>query len=347
MNDVLQIGGKFGSIPESACMFAGGEVELKENKPGSKSAKLRIKARGGQPIEHWYWGRVVHDLAGMRHKSRIAVDYAHNDDEVLGYVNHFDSETGDLWLSGALTPWREDDRASEVMYKMGEGVPYEASIFFGGDGIKIQEVAEGEVAPVNGFDFEGPGIIVRAWPLRGVAVCPYGADENTESKMQFGSGKTFAAEVVKTNQQEEVKMSEKPEAVEVEAAAEAQAVEAVAVEAEAVETKELEADAPVVAESAPEPEVVAPVQEEEKPDEMSRKEFCRIVDEFGAEIAAQTVKDAGSYETALKLAYSRANEKVKALETQCSEMKAARAGQPVPVADATKREKPSLFKTGK
>ena len=225
---------KFKEIPEAACRFYGGEVVFKDNGPDAKSGKVKIKARSGQPIDHWYWGRVVHDLAGVRHKSRIAIDYAHNDAEVLGYVNHFDAETNDLWLTGALTPWREDDRANEVMFKMREGVPYEASIFFGGDGIKLQEVAEGEVAPVNGFQFEGPGIIVREWPLRGVAICPYGADQNTES-VSLSSGKKFSATIVQTENKEEKSMSEKPEAVEVEAVAEAQAVEAPAVETEAVE----------------------------------------------------------------------------------------------------------------
>ena len=80
---------------------------------------------------------------------------------------------------------------------------------------------------------------------------------------------------------------------------------------------------------------------------MSRKEFCQIVDEFGADIAAQTVKDGGNYASALKLAYSKAQEQIKSLEKQCSEMKATRSGTPVPVEDATKHENKSLFKTRK
>jgi len=56
------------------------------------------------------------------------------------------------------------------------GTPYEASIYFGGDGIRVEEVAEGQVAQVNGFQFASPGIVIREWPLRGVAVCPYGAE---------------------------------------------------------------------------------------------------------------------------------------------------------------------------
>jgi len=214
-------------------MFGGGHVELGDNGQNAKSAPIRLKARSGDSIDHWYWGKVIHDLAGMRvHKPRLTVDYAHNDNEVLGYLNHFDVSGGDLIASGALTPWREDDRASEVMFKMREGVPYEASIFFGGDGMKIQEIAEGQIEQVNGRQFEGPGIVIREWPLRGVAICPYGADSNTES-VALAKGETVTAHEWKPEKQETQEMSTEQEPVEVEAVAEAPA----AVEAPAVETE--------------------------------------------------------------------------------------------------------------
>lgn len=187
------------AVPKAAFMFSGGQVELGDNGHGAKSAPIKLKARSGDSIEHWYWGKVIHDLAGMRiHKPRLTLDYAHNESEVLGYLNHFDTASGDLIVSGALTPWREDDRASEVMFKLREGVPYEASIFFGGDGIKIEEISEGMVSQVNGRQFEGPGIIVREWPLRGVAVCPYGADQNTETSMK--DGETIAVEKIQSKE---------------------------------------------------------------------------------------------------------------------------------------------------
>jgi len=218
-------------VPKAACMFAGGVVELGDNGKDAKSAPIRLKARSGDPIEHWYWGKVVHDLAGMRtHKARLTVDYAHNDSEVLGYLNHFDISSGDLVASGALTPWREDDRASEVMFKMRQGVPYEASIFFGGNGVKIEEVGEGVDLQVNGRKFSGPGIVIREWPLRGVAICPYGADQNTESRM-FDAGETVSVEKV---QPKEIKMEANEPAVEAEALTEGKPpVEVAAVEAEA------------------------------------------------------------------------------------------------------------------
>jgi hypothetical protein len=275
----------FQNIPASACAFAGGEFEMQEAGDEAKTAKVRIKARSGQPIEHWFWGRVVHDLAGMRlHKNRLPIDYAHNDAEVLGYLNHFETESGNLVCSGALTPFGDTDRASEVIHKAKAGVPYEASIFFGGDGIKLQEVAENELAQVNGYQFNGPGVIVREWPLRAVAICPYGADANTESAFSRTSQTSFRASEWKPD----AVMKPQPEgAVMEKEVTPAPATELKEAEQVSVETKTEE----VAAEGAQTPVEAAPVEaakvEEDAPDpvEESKAELKRMVDEFGADIA--------------------------------------------------------------
>jgi hypothetical protein len=178
------------TIPAAALRLTVSEFTLGDNGGDAKTAPLKMVARSGQPIEHWFWGRIVHDLKGMTmHKARLPVDYAHEAGEVIGYVNKFDITSGDLVASGALVPFAEGDRANEVIFKARNGVPYEASINFGGPGIKIEEVPEGAKSEVNGFQFEGPGLIVRSWPLRGIAVCPYGADHNTSTEL--GDGEKF------------------------------------------------------------------------------------------------------------------------------------------------------------
>jgi hypothetical protein len=243
----------FSQIPANACIVAVGEFQLGDNGPNAKTAPVRLVARSGKPIEHWFWGRVVHDMAGMHlHKSRLPIDYVHDSKEVIGFLNHFETESGDLVTSGALVPYGSNDRASEIIHKMREGVPYEASINFGGDGIKVQELAAGEMAEVNGAMFDGPGVIVREWPLRGVAVCPYGADANTESKA-FGNNnsKTFSASVIKTEQPEPTK----------EATAMSEAVENVASEPVPEVVVELDESKPVEVVS----EEAAPVEAPKKP----------------------------------------------------------------------------------
>lgn len=267
-------------VPASACRMRCGEWTLRDNGPNSKTMPVSMTARSGQPIEHWYWGKVIHDLAGMKlAKPRLPIDYCHEDTKVIGYLNHFDASSGDLVASGALIPYGENDIAAEVIYKAKEGIPYEASINFGGDGIKIEELAAGQVAQVNGRTFEGPGIIIREWPLRGVAVCPYGADMNTstnfnaEKDRQIVITKLAVASVTAEEPMNIVKpATEAAKAVEVEPKElKAEAAPVAAVEAK-VETPE--PAAPAVVEADPK----ALAQPEVKPEE---KPHARFVATFG------------------------------------------------------------------
>jgi hypothetical protein len=289
------------------------------------------------------------------HKSRVPIDYVHDNKEIVGYLNKFDATSGDLVTSGALVPFKDSDRATEIVHKMRAGVPYEASINFGGDGIKLEDVPEGMVAQVNGYQFEGPGIIVREWPLRGVAICPYGADANTESAALAGANaKTYMAAVVtapKPAAKETAQMSaeqpvevaakvETPEAVETEQKQdETQPVEETPAEAteQAVEAETTEGEQVTEQAQAPAPEA--------KP--LSREEFVKIVDEFGAEIAAQTVRDGGDYSTALRLAYDASKAANETLRGRVAELEAKHksGGTPVPVTAA--REVAPLFRVKK
>ena len=344
----------FDSIPAKACRFSECEFVIGDNGEKSKTAPIKLTARSGKPIEHWFWGRVVHDLAGMRlHKSRLPVDYAHDDKEVIGYLNRFDSQSGDLVVSGALVPFKDTDRATEIIHKNREGVPYEASINFGGDGIKIEEVADGFVAQVNGYAFDGPGVIIREWPLRGVAICPYGADANTNSSVLSGSeSQKFAATVIKPQPLTAKEENEMSTSVDVAAEVKEETVAENLTAVEAVvgeEVKPVEDTPAETAElTAPVVETVTPEGEEDKSVvELSRDEFLQIVKEFGAEVAAQTVADGGGYVEALKLAAGKLKKENADLRAQVEKLAGNSCGTPAPVKAAPKTEKQSLFKTGK
>jgi hypothetical protein len=341
----------FTKIPAGACVLTVGEFELGDNGANAKTAPVRLVARSGKAIEHWFWGRVVHDLAGMHlHKSRVPIDYVHDAKEIVGYLNKFDATSGDLVTSGALVPFKDSDRATEIVHKMKAGVPYEASINFGGDGIKVEEVADGMVAQVNGYQFDGPGIIVREWPLRGVAICPYGADANTESSALAGANaKTYTATAYAAPNKGESAM--KAEEMPVEVAAPAQAPEAVETQQtqEVKPVEETPAEATEQAVEAETPEGEAEKKQEDAPEAkpLSREEFVKIVDEFGAEIAAQTVRDGGDYSAALRLAFAATKKENETRRGRVAELEAKtkNGGQAVPV--IADKPKPKLFNTGK
>lgn len=254
-------------VPRAALHFSIGEFELGDNGDDAKSAPFRMVARSGRPIEHWYWGNVVHDLDGMRlSKGRIPIDYCHDEREVIGYANQFDNGSGDLVVSGALVPYKDSDRATEIIYKQKQGIPYEASINFGGDGIKLEQVPEGRSVAVNGTMFSGPGVVIREWPLRGVAVCPYGADANTST--EFSSGQDVAVEITEAPMPDE-QLNEQVE--------DKQPVAEVVEESTTVEAENL-ADPDTAEEQAtPEAETV----EATEPEASQLSEGLRFLDAFG------------------------------------------------------------------
>jgi hypothetical protein len=187
----------FSKVPAKAFLFGGGAVSFADS--DGDNYPIKMVARSAQPVDHWFWGRIVHDMAGVTiHKDRIPVDYIHA--EEIGYLNKFSTGPAGLLVEGALVPTDEpSDPARKLIARSKGGVPYEASINWAGDGSILEQVQEGFTAEVNGYQFEGPGVIVRAWPLRGVAVCPYGADMNTES--QFGeSDQTFSVNIRGANE---------------------------------------------------------------------------------------------------------------------------------------------------
>lgn len=142
---------------------------------------VKIKARSRHPIFHWYWGWVIHDMAGMKLSKRcVPIDYCHNSEEVLGALEAFDTESGDLQTEGFVDA--EDTRGAEVIRKGKMGVPYEASIFFDRRTIEAERLGEREKATVNGVTVKGPITIIRKWTLRGVAITPYGYDPRTSTR---------------------------------------------------------------------------------------------------------------------------------------------------------------------
>lgn len=178
------------SVPRNALTFDGPVFEFAdsapETQPGQPPAPqpIAILARTPQPIDHWYWGRIVHDMSGVKVQGqRIQLDWCHWGDENLGFLDKFAADAAKgLEVSGQIVPFKPDDRAAEILHKGRAGVPYQASIDWSGPGALIEEVGEGVTVEVNGFQFSGPGYVVREWPLTSVAVCPYGADPNTSTQ---------------------------------------------------------------------------------------------------------------------------------------------------------------------
>ena len=198
------------TVPAAAFLCEVGEFQFGDNGDDAKTAPLHLVALSGKMIDHWWYGPIIHDLAGMTHKPRIPVDYRHDPDQVIGYVNKFETGSNQLVLDGALVPFGDSDRATELIHKNKNGVPYQASIDWRpsrpGE-VRIQVIGKNESVEVNGHTVTGPCRIVRKWKLGGVAVCPYGADDGTKTKVQnAGEKEEFEVDIddkTKGSQQKE------------------------------------------------------------------------------------------------------------------------------------------------
>ena len=181
------------TIPASACRMLA-DVTIGDNGADAKTAPIKIMARSGNPVEvPGLDAPLLHDFAGMQVKPRVAIDWSHDGNKPLGYCNKFDTDTGELVASGALTSVDPTDEAARTMARHKAGIPMEASIDWRGKA-SIQCLEEGESDIVNGKMVQGPMYVARQWPLRGIALCLYGLDGNTYA--QFAAGDTVELTVM-------------------------------------------------------------------------------------------------------------------------------------------------------
>jgi hypothetical protein len=155
-------------------------VASSPDKPGEKP--VRLLARSNQVLDHWYWGLIVHDFAGMKlAKPVIQIDWCHDHEQAIGVAASTEVSADGLAVSGKLISTRPNDLAADLIAKAAAGIPYEASIDFNGP-MLIETVPAGATAEANGQTFTGPLSIVREWQLRSVAICPFGYDTQTRAE---------------------------------------------------------------------------------------------------------------------------------------------------------------------
>jgi hypothetical protein len=172
------------AIPRDAMRFAmPATMKFADVSDSTDVRPFSMLARSKAPVDHYYWGRIVHDFAGMQWREQgITIDYTHDFDAVLGYANQFAITDAGLELSGALVVVETGDKADEVSKKGKAGVPYESSIDWFGPDVELEYIPDGVSTSVNDMQFSGPGYVVRKWPLRAASICRYGVDRDTHTQ---------------------------------------------------------------------------------------------------------------------------------------------------------------------
>lgn len=174
---------------------------------------IKLTASSGQTFNARFWGPFAIDYSGVTvPKERLALDYCHQDDEIVGYADQIATSPAGITVSGELISAAPGDRAQELLIKGQAGVPYEASIAWDPrNGCVIEEYQPGMMALVNGQQIPGPVTVLRKCLLRGVAVCPHGQDPFTDS--QFSAGDQREIEVTVTSEEHNMSQTQ-PETTE-------------------------------------------------------------------------------------------------------------------------------------
>ena len=97
----------------------------------------------------------------------LPIDYCHDPEEVLGYLDDFNASSEGLNVAGELVTFQPDDRTAEICHKSDNGVPYQASIAFDPNTFVIESVPQGAQMTVNGYQLEGPAVVIRKWTTAG------------------------------------------------------------------------------------------------------------------------------------------------------------------------------------
>jgi len=148
---------------------------------GQASPSFELVAYTGRAIRQgWSRNPLVVDLAGMdTARQAVPVLWGHDAslDSVLGQSASVSSDGEQLIVAGELIG--QGETAKAVLALARQGMKFQASI--GADVGRIENLAPGETATVNGREFAGPLSIVRASALREVSIVLFGADANTSA----------------------------------------------------------------------------------------------------------------------------------------------------------------------
>lgn len=172
-------------VPHNACcldmpdegLFAFSETDAESDIP----SKVKINCYSGQIIpDHWWWGNLVIDLAGMSFpKTSCPILWEHDTDRIVG-MSKKPTVTDKFTLvieEGTLLDTPDGENVAKLSKQK---FPFQASIR--ATPTKIERVEEKQSVEVNGQKMEGPLTIWRKSTYKETSVCVFGYDSNTDAK---------------------------------------------------------------------------------------------------------------------------------------------------------------------
>ena len=169
-------------VPKQALQFASGipgEFVL-AGEDGDRPRFSMVANSGEVMLNHWYWGNLAIDLAGLKigRQKKPALE-SHDTDKKVGWTDKISIDaTKGLLAEGYFSQTTEEGQAALALAQ--EGFPWQASVYV--KPTKIERIEAGESVEVNGHKLTGPGTVWRGGRLREVSLTALGVDENTDVK---------------------------------------------------------------------------------------------------------------------------------------------------------------------
>jgi phage head maturation protease len=146
----------------------------------NKLPRFKMTAYTGGMMNLGGWYRpVVVDLTGVKAAKSVAILRQHDPGRIIGHTDSVTIDEKGIRVEGLISGTAAD--AQEVTASSKNGFPWQASI--GANPDRVEFLAEGKKATVNGQEFTGPMNIVRASTLFEVSFVPIGADGNTSASV--------------------------------------------------------------------------------------------------------------------------------------------------------------------
>lgn len=130
-----------------------------------------------------FYRPVVIDLAGLRAGKNVPVLLDHDASQIVGQSTEVSVGRKAVRLAGVITGdlESEGEPAHKVVLHARNGFQWQASVGVGIE--RMESVAEDQTVKVNGQEFTGPLLVVRAGRLGEVSFVAVGADENASARI--------------------------------------------------------------------------------------------------------------------------------------------------------------------
>ncbi len=152
-------------------------VEIAAAKDDGQPARFSMVAYNGGELDLPNFDMpVIVDLNGAAFHKSVKANLNHDRSRMVGHVDVAKIEDNKILMAGAISGGGED--AEQVLKAHKAGYPWEASIQ--ANRLKLEVLARGKTATVNGQQFTGPKYIARQSSIYAVAFCDQGADDSTE-----------------------------------------------------------------------------------------------------------------------------------------------------------------------